>query len=288
MLPLSFIIRKNTEEIRNIESTITSKRFITLNLKNNNWNPMNYDLYVRVNIEYENGNSLYGPDGVAPLMSELSFGLEWYSQLAKKRGIINGAKISNSTSKKTIIFEHFFEKETFMYDIEFNLLVFMSKKAYKINENEDYLNNNEGVILGNVDKKILFMSGTGSLFPIYIQNLDANKLWDLQINFDDPSIDKLSDCVKLIINSNHSDYKLLDINNKKYCDRMIFEIVANAVTIIICHLKENGYLDRLEDSYSEGSIMEFVSYYHKILGLKVDSVLDISSSLRKYLEEKKE
>jgi hypothetical protein len=130
------------------------------------------------------------------------------------------------------------------------------------------------------------MTGVGSLFPIYTKPTPNGKLWDLEIDYDDPATDQLSDCVKLVLNSAHKDYCLLDVNDKHYCDRLIYEIISEAITVLLCQLREDHYLDKIEGTYSDGSIMAFVKYYKEMLNLDVSSISSISSSLRGYLDNK--
>lgn len=286
-----FYFPKNEDGSIEIENTITSNRYITLSTNNNHWDPMNYDLNMIVTVEIENKSILYGINGVCPTNGELSIALEWYSQKSKKRDIIyprnKKNRIDDNNEKSKYVFECTFNKNTFMNDIEINLIIYNSKKTRQIIENEKYLNNEEGVILGNIDQKTLFMTGTGSLFPIYLKSLDDNRLWNVQIeDCIEPEIDKFSDCVRIILNTNHKDYPLLDVTSKKYCERLILEIISNAVTLIICSLKESGVLDDINKPSSEGSVLNFIKYYVDKLELNIDNVVSISNSLRNYLDEK--
>ena len=283
-----FYYPNDKNDIEEIDSTITSNKFITLSTEKNHWDCLTYDLYMKINVEIINGDVLYGREGICPTNGEISLGLEWFSKKSKKRGWIIPNKnnnIRNDETKQNFIFECKFDKNTFLYDIEINLVLFNSRSDDKVDDSEIFLNNQTGVMFGYLDSKVLFMTGTGSLFPIYVNSVNDNKLWHLEIDCNEPENDKLSDCVKLILNSNHKDFKLLDTSSKHYCERLVFEIVANAVTILICHLKENGFLDNLNGTIADGSILHFVKYYKENLGLNIDNVNSISTSLREYLDD---
>lgn len=284
-----FYYPNNGNDISQIEYKIANQKYITLSTKNNHWDPINYDLYMNVCLDYENGSILYGENGICPLDGEISICLEWYSQKSKKRGIIFPTKkndfLKKNNDKNKINFICAFEKNVFLNDVEINILIFNSKKSNNVKQSENFLNNEEGVVLGTLDNKTLFMTGTGSLFPIYIKSLQNNKLWELQIECNEPENDKFSDCVKLILNADHKDYPLLDVTSKKYCDRLIFEIISNAVTVIICYLKENKMLEDLSRPCSDGSILSFIKYYKDNLELNIDNVASISDSLRNYLDK---
>ena len=277
---------KETNTIIPLSHTV-NKNIINLATKDSSWDPYNYDLFLNVIISANKLNELYGPSGIAPSNSQLSFCLEWLSQKSKKRDIIICSnKIENTLGTQTFSFDITFSKNTFVHDIDLNLLVFLSKKADILMENEEFLNNNEGVVLGNLDNKVIYMTGIGSLFPIYIKRMKSDKLWDVEFDFNEPAIDKLSESIKLILNCGHKDYKYLDTSHKDYCGRMIYEIVASTMTILICKLKEDNYLENLEQNFTDGSILGFIKYYRDILGLEIESVSSISSSIREYLESK--
>ena len=260
---------------------------INLETKESKWDPYNYDLYLIISITGKKFIELYGPTGIAPKLSYLSICVEWLSQKWKKRAVILSSKVISPTIDEQIFtFQLKFSKNTFIHDIDIKTLVYLKRKAPRILENEDYLNNSEGVVLGVLDSKTLYMTGVGSLFPIYTKPLKNGKLWELQIDFNEPEIEKLSESMRLILNSNHKDYKYLDSSNKDYCERMIYEIVSTAMTLLICQLKDEGHLENLEKEFADGSILNFVKYYKEILGLNVNSISSISSSIREYLENK--
>jgi hypothetical protein len=262
-------------------------RYLTLDTKNSDWDPFNFDLKLTVDVAISNPALLYGPDGIAPEGSGLGICLEWYSQKAKVRGVVNDDKlISPDGSKQEFNYSIVFKKNSFNGNIDINVLIFLKNPAKLLADNENYLNNASGVVLGSLDSKTLYMTGVGSLFPIYTKPIPGGLLWDLEIDYDDPSVDCLSDCVKLTLNSAHKDYCLLDVNDKRYCDRLIYEIISEALTVLLCRLKEEGYLETVSGPYADGSIMAFVKYYKEMLNLNISSISSISSSLREYLDDK--
>lgn len=262
-------------------------RYITLDTKNCNWDPFNFDLELTVSISIADASVLFGPNGIAPRGAGLGICLEWYSQKAKTREVIKSDhRIKFSEEKQSFEFSTVFKKNTFNGNIDINVLLFLEEPSQVVADEEGFLNNMEGVILGKIDSKTVYMTGVGSLFPIYTKPTPNGKLWDLEIDYDDPATDQLSDCVKLVLNSAHKDYCLLDVNDKHYCDRLIYEIISEAITVLLCQLREDHYLDKIEGTYADGSIMAFVKYYKEMLNLDVSSISSISSSLRGYLDNK--
>lgn len=243
------------------------------------------DLNCVISISMKNIDKLYGPEGIAPSNGFLSIALECFSQKAKYRKVIQSNKLLNPTSKA---FSHKFElkipKDIGASEIKFSILVFLDKPAKKMDASENFLNNAQGVVLGSLFNFSLYLEGEGSLFPVYTISSKDKKLWSVEINYEDPAVDQLEESVKLKINSGHKDYALLNPNDKKYCDRLINEIMASALTILITQLREEGFLEHLDGNCVDGSILQFVTYMKDVLNIDFTNIINISSSLREYLD----
>ena len=88
----------------------------------------------------------------------------------------------------------------------------------------------------------------------------------------------------LILNSKHKDYYYLDPKSNDYCDKFAEEIVSNAITMLLCKLKEDQYLEDISDGYMNGSIMEFVRYCKDTLEIDFTNVNSICESIRKFAD----
>ena len=242
------------------------------------------DLHGIISISLKNIEKLYGPEGIAPSGSSLSIALEYFSQKARYRKVIQ----SNKSLLPGQAFRHNFEfivpKEMGLNELKFSILIFLEKSAKKLLPTEAFLNNTQGFILGSLSNFTLYLEGEGSLFPIYTIASKDKKLWSIEINYEDPTVEQLTESVKLKINSTHKDYSLLNPADKKYCDRLINEIMSSAITILITQLKEDGFLDHLEDNYADGSILQFAVYMKDVLNIDFSNIINTSSSLREYLD----
>lgn len=258
---------------------------ISFDTKNINWNSDDYDLIVNISLSIENTKCLFGPDGVAPINSKIGVGIEWFSAQSKIRDIvISNEIIDNNISNYVANFEFILPKRTFNGSINVNVSLYLKEPATVLAENEDYLNNTSGIVLGNIDEKVVFLSGFGSLFPIRIEPLDDSRLWKLQINYSDPEINSISDGMVLILNSKHKDYHYLDPKSNDYCDKFAEEIASNAITMLLCKLKEDQYLEDISDGYMNGSIMEYVRYCKDTLEIDFTDVNSICDSVRKFAD----
>lgn len=254
--------------------------------ESSNWNCDDYDLQVTLEVNLENTNCLFGENGVAPINSKLGLALEWYSTSSKIREVITVENdIVNGLEHCALTFDTCFPKSTFSGVITLNLILYLKEKSTLLSKNEHFLNNEEGINLGIINNNNIFMTGNGSLFPIKIEALNINRLWDLQINYEDLNETLFSEGIALVLNSNHRDYKYIDPNNNCYCERLADEIVSNAIVLLLCHIKENEGLDILNKNSVPGSIMEFLCYCKDTLDINFSSSLEISKTVKKLLEE---
>ena len=256
------------------------------------WNPYTDSLMIVTNIEYDNAPVLFGPNGIAPNGSTLGVALEVFSNSAKYRQACfdNDNKIENSAGHFSLNPLYInISKNTVNHELSINVYLYLKTKSKKIDIEDSFLNNDEGTMLGKLTTFTVYLNGFGSLFPIYTKAVEDKKLWLLEIDYDEPAEDKLSDSVKLILNTNSKDYKYIDQNDKDhFCPKLIYEIVASVMTILIIDLKENHHLENLDGNFADGSILQFVRYYKETLGLDIRDPLNISSTLRDYFEKSEE
>lgn len=243
------------------------------------------DLHISLDANIECPKGFFGTGGVAPTGSQLGLAIECFSQKSRfKTTKIAEASIDGRNIPFHQTFSIVIPKRSVDSTLEINVLVFMRNKSENVPDEEAFLNNQEGVILGFLDSKTVFMSGSGSLFPILNQPLSTNELWDLQMSYEDPATDQLVDSVKLILNSTNKNYACVNPSCKEYCEPLIYEIVADAMTLLIVDLKDKGYLEDLDQECEDGSILQEVKYLKNTVGIDVSDVKKLSSSLRSYLE----
>ena len=250
-----------------------------------NWNCDDYDLIVCIEISLKNVNFLFGNEGIAPLESKIGLCIEWYSSQSKIREVIpNRDYLSKNDDKKVLNFELLLPKRTFNGLVVINALLYLAKSAQKVDISEYKFNNSVGVIIGNIFKRNVFMTGSGSLFPIKILNTPNPKmLWNIELNLDEPDIRQVADGLTIILYSAHKDYHLIDPSSRDYCARLADEIVTNALTLFLSELSKSPEFD-LNGSYEEGTLLGYAKYCKDRLGVQFDSSLNILNSLHEYSE----
>lgn len=249
------------------------------------WVPILNDLVVDLNLASSYFSNLFGPEGVAPYHSKLGLAVECVCQKSKFRKVFKIGTFNN-VNDISIDTQFTIPKNTVNGQLEMNVIVYLDEKATKKDYEESYLNNEEGIVLGYLDKKKILYEGQGALFPIFATASESPKLWDISIDYDDPSVDKLTDTVKLVINKSHKDYCLIDQSSSKYCKRIIDEIMATALTVLVGKLIEDNLLGvNLKNEFENGTILSFIKFLKTKKGLNVDNIVSFSSSVREFLEK---
>lgn len=256
--------------------------------KNVDWNCDDYDLEISINIKLKNLNILFGPNGITPSNSTIGLCIEWYSPQSKIRKVIKSNKlISKNDNELYYSFNIVLPKQTFKGTVTLNALLYLSSSDKNISNTELYLNNDVGVLIGNIIKKIIFMSGNGSQLPIKICSYpDSDLLWDIELNLDEPGERQFSDGFAIIFNSAHKDYKMLDPTSPFYCERLAEEIITNAIVLFLSELSKSPEFD-LEGDFEEGTLLSFAKYYRDHLDINFDGAKNISKSVHEYLEKGK-
>lgn len=249
------------------------------------WNCDDYDLNVSIKIKINNLKELFGQNGIAPLNSKVGLCIEWYSAQAKIRSVINSKEfISYADNDKNFTFDFLLPKQTFNNTVIIKALLYLAKPANQLSANEFVLNNNHGVIIGELFQKIVYMRGDGSLFPIKIMSdQGSNALWKLELDVSDPANKLVSDGITLILNTAHKDYQFIDPNSSNYCDRLATEIVSNALVMFLVELSQIPEFD-LDDDYEPGTLLAYAQYCKNVLKIEFDGIENISKSVYKLID----
>lgn len=254
--------------------------------KNVDWNCDDYNLEISINIKLKNLKTLFGSTGIAPFNSKIGLAIEWYSAQAKIRSVTKSQNlISQNDNELSFVFDISLPKQTFTGTVSLNALLYLAESADNVSNDELYLNNNVGVLIGDIMKKVIFMSGNGSQFPIKVISIpECNLLWKLELNLDEPESRQFSDGVTLILNSSHKDYKFIDPNSPTYCDRLANEIVTNAIVLFLSELSNLSEFD-LDSDYEDGTLLFYAKYCKERFDINFDGLESISNSVHEFSEK---
>ena len=276
----NFSFEKNNEIIE-IPYSI-DQNIINLKTEDSYWNSNDFDLTVLIKFELKNLKVLFGENGVAPSNSSIGFCCEWYSAQSKFREVVKqNQPITKATNFASYSFEIKLPKKTFLGSISITFPVYLKGKDNDVDENELFLNNEEGFVLGVIEKKTLYVTGNGSAFPIKTEALRTDELWTLVMEYDDAGTALFNDSVAIVLNTNSKDYPLINPNDNKYCEKLADEVICNATILFLLLLKEKGELDGIDSNCGEDSILGVAKYFRDQLGIDLSSTKKINDTVRK-------
>lgn len=286
--PYEFSYQLNEEEFYLSDEAIEgSNLFFKIIDEKGIWNPDENNLILRKSYKLRTYSCLFGPDGIACRGAEIGLAIMWTSQSSKQRGIIEIGSISKSQKEEASFqVEYNFGEALLRGSIEFSTIFYL-KKSGNPTLAEEHLANDEGYILGELDKTVIMIDGNGSMFPIYEVNEPSQPLWYVKCDWEDPAFDMFSECVSININTAHRCFKkYLDRNKKTFNDQLLKEVMAGALMVIIMKMKESAYwVQTVEGTgYQIGSVCEAVNYFVSVLEWNTSSPEHLSISIRKFLD----
>lgn len=253
------------------------------------WNPDEYNIGLRKHYEFKNTSILFGEQGVARKDAVIGVAIIWTSSDSKQRGVINAGEIYYGCDETSFDAEYLFQTAQLRGDITFTTSLYI-KKPGNSRDNEYFLANQCGCIVGEVDCYTLRLDGSGSMFPIFEISDKSKPLWTLNCDWEDARYDSFSESISININTAHKNYKHLDRSKPRlYDDQLMKEIMSGALTIIIMKLRSEPFWNDIaggNTGFDEGSVAQAVSYFVTVLGWDADKPENISYSIRKFFDER--
>lgn len=283
-------------EINSVENTLIpesaiddSREIVLLNNDDEPWSLIDSNLIVTRTIHFDNVKPLFGEKGIACKTAEIGIGLRWTSKESRQRNVCE-ITYFNSDSEKirkkiTVRFPKSFLKNSLTLET-----ILYIKTTGKPEDNESFLGNRKGLVLGELDFINIRLDGKGSEFPIYEEeNNDAsNPLWSVNVDWDIPSISPFTDSFQIYLNKNNPNYKYIDKNSETYDSHLMVEIVSSALTILVLKLKEDSNSwDEMDKNLDleEGSVSHAVYHFKHNLHMNFDNAATIHESFRRYYEQ---
>lgn len=252
------------------------------------WNPDEYNICVSRDYVLKTFSVLFGAQGIACNNAKLGLALLWTSPDSKQRGVVKIGEFSCKDHQVNLHLDWEIPKAQLRGSIRLSTILYLSASGYA-GPSEYHLANDEGVVLGTMDRTDIILDGVGSAFPIYLIHNLQMPLWNVTCEWEDPFQDQFFETVAINLNTAHRNYKYLDQTKRTYNDQMLKEIIASALTIIIVKLRENkeDWNEILKgENLAPGSVGQAINYYIDTLDWKLNSPESISLSIREYLEGK--
>ena len=280
----------NNEESYHLETDETAEGSGVYKLidQEGDWSPDVHNLCVHRRGQLSSISGLFGKYGIVCSNAVIGVATIWTSSDSKQRGAIEVGEIKNTDAISRLELDYEFDVAQLRGRVDFSTILYV-KKAGTPNKEERHLANTYGCLLGELDRISVLLDGNGSVFPIYEVYEPDQPLWYVRCTWEDPTFDQFVDCVSLIINTAHHNYRFLDKKRKSYDEQLMLEIMASALTIIISELKEDpNYWDETVNgnSLQRGSVSEAVNYFIKTHGWDVTSIESLSISIHKFFDQK--
>lgn len=252
------------------------------------WSPDDYNLCLRRRYSLRTYQCLFGENGIVCKTAVLGLAVMWTSSDSKQRGVIHIGDIENTPRDLELKLNQEFPEAQLRGTVEFTTILYL-KKAGDPLWDEGHLANEYGCLLGELDKFVIKLDGTGSVFPIYEINEPGQPLWYVKCNWDDPTYEQFSDCVYININTAHKNYKYLDKTKRTFDEQLLKEIMASALILIITKLKEQEnywVATTTGNDLQSGSVSEAIYYFIDTLEWDVSSPEAMSLSIRKFFDQR--
>jgi len=255
------------------------------------WNPDEYDLSMDWQFTYKNAGWLYDYSNweyaCACHDAKIGIALLWYSSESRRRSSIPICTLENDVEVlHSVRCNKHFDVAEIRGEVSFTLAIYL-QEAGNPSEDEIHFANIPGTLLGELQTFTVCIDGVGSFFTIYEVNRPGQPLWDVEYNIDDPSSDIFADTVSISLNSAHKKYQLVKRDSGLFCQQLLNEIMANAITVIIeavrAHEKDDNF-DCLSD-FEEGSVAQALAYFKDKLLWDFSSPITVSHSARLFIEK---
>ncbi len=284
-----FFTDQNDEEYELIDEPIDALSSINaIKDENGIWTQDDNNLCFRRKFLLRTFQCLFGENGIACSDAVLGLGIQWTSPDSKQRGVVSVGTFSASDKILEVEAEKKFGKAQLRGEVNFTTIIYIAKAGHPL-ENERHLANTEGYVLGELDSYTIRLDGSSSSFPIYEVNEPGQPLWYIKCDWDDPTVDTLSDCVSINFNTAHKNYAYLNREDKKFDSQLLSEIMASAVTLLIENVRlEKGYWEQIMqgESLENGSIGQAIYYFMETLEWDISSPIATSLSARKFFDQR--
>lgn len=264
-------------------NTINVKYFedkIILRDLNDRWSHEYNNLIIRKKVTI-NSSILFGINGIAPSGSKIGICTAFKSNKSLQRGLTENIVISEEDGIVEFYLEHNFDKNQIRSDFTLEAIFYLKTPTLIVLEEEKYLNNTKGIILGTIYEHKFLLSGDGSRFPTKIIKDKDGPLWRiLSGGYLDDSIE---DNVLLEINESHKDYKLFDYKDRENFNENFVKEVSISIVFQLVNKHKEEYINANKDEFGHGTIGSLIRHYVEGYHLDLSNVEIVFSEINRRL-----
>lgn len=255
--------------------------------ENGLWTQDEYNIGFRRKYSLRTFQCLFGPEGIACRNGRLGLAIIWTSSDSKQRGVIPIGSFSLQDQTFEATAEKLFDKAQLRGEVKFSTVLYLAESGIP-EDDEQSLANENGYILGELENYTIRLDGSGSTFPIFEVSEPGQPLWYVKCDWLDPTMDTLSDCVSINLNTAHKNYRFIDRKQKYFNEQLLSEIMASAVSIIVEKARLSGFWDSIigNDNLEQGSVGQAIFYFYETLEWDLTTPESVSLSARKYFDQR--
>ena len=277
-------------ELKSKNAVDTAGEVIMVNNEDEPWSLRNSGLTVKRKIRIGNVSPLFGGSGIAPVSSEIGIALRWSSPESRQRGVYEIASMNSDSLSIDVEYTSGFEKDSLKGSLVLETILYIKKTGVP-DENESFLGNKKGLVVGELSFLNIRLDGKGSEFPIFEEDNSSSSdpLWSVHMDWDDPSQSPFLDSFQVYLNRNNPNFKY--VKKTEGCDYdpyLVNEIISSALTLLVLKLKEDaGNWDEMDRNVGldDGSVSQTVFYFKHSLGMDFENPVSIHESFRKYFDK---
>ena len=249
------------------------------------------DLSLSRSIIINNPKILFGKNGVACTDAVLGVGIQWSSTQSRTRGCYEITQFDSNFEKIDFSINQpiTFTRNSLLNYLNLQTIIYI-KKAGTPTDEEMFLANDEGIILGELDFKKIRLDGNASELPIFDEDVSSSTdpLWKVLLNIDNPHENMFVDSFQIFLNKNNPSYNRVNRNLPElYDSHLMDEIVASALSMLVSELRTTTYWKEIEDNDSkilDGSTSSVVHHFIDKLNINTKNTITINESFRKLIE----
>lgn len=252
------------------------------------WTPDTHELTFERTLILNHPHFLFGSTGIACEGSELGLALLWMSKSSSQRGVRKIGGFKKNDERIELSLHQTFPPGHLRGKVLLQIIVYL-KTPGSVQENEQHLVNEAGVVLGVLDQFTIVLDGSGSIFPIVEVSEPKQPLWWVKCDWTDPQTEPFDEeFVQICLNAAHPHYNLLKVDQGLKESALLKDIISSALQIIILKVKESGNWDEIVTGRDcePGSIGQAVHYFINTFGWDTNSPEKLAYTIRKDLDSR--
>lgn len=237
------------------------------------WLVQNNGMNMNTSLRLKTPETLYGKNGVMCKGASIGFYAVWSNPSTMQSG---SCKLE-STDGINFELSHYFPPETINGTLNVTIHAYVEKPAEKVGEGEDFLMNESGVSIGIVASKSVLLNDDYLSFPILKVEKEDKPLWWVDLEWEDPKVDRFDNYVTVYLNKKFKTYPRRWKDSEFLCT-----IIASVYFLIIKKLRaqDDGIMRSIfegSDEFEEFSVCSVMSHFCRMCNyLSFDALKNLS------------